>query len=216
MRLRKVKHAKEYIESNKDIVILNPEDQIGKWNQIFKNDHKIELEIGCGKGKFVFEKALNNPDINYIGIEKFDSVIVRAIEKLIDNPLPNVRLIRIDAENIEQVFKKGEVSKIYLNFSDPWPKKRQAKRRLTSEKFLNIYSNVLSDKSFIEFKTDNFGLFSFSMLSFNQHDSFVIEEINLNLYRNLPENNVQTEFEKRFVEKGNLIFFQSVRFQEEI
>lgn len=216
MRLRKVKHAKEYIESNQDKVILNPEEKHGNWNEVFGNSNPIELEIGCGKGKFVFEKALKNPNINYIGIEKFDSVIVRAIEKLLENPLPNVRLIRIDAENIEKVFEKAEVSKIYLNFSDPWPKNRHAKKRLTSNKFLNRYSNILGNNSYIELKTDNFGLFSFSMCSFNNHKDFYIEEINLNLYKDLPEDNVQTEFERKFVEKGNLIFKQTVRFQKEI
>lgn len=215
MRLRKVKHAKNYIETNTSLVIPNPEEQYGKWDKVFQNSNPIEVEIGCGKGKFVYEKALNNPTINYIGIEKFDSVIVRALEKLLENPLPNLKLIRFDAENIEKVFKKGEVKLIYLNFSDPWPKNRQAKRRLTSEKFLNRYSKILENNSTIQLKTDNFSLFQFSMMSFVANKKYAIEEINLNLYKKLPEDNVQTEFEKRFVEKGNLIFYQKVIFKEE-
>ncbi|MBI9010059.1 MAG: tRNA (guanosine(46)-N7)-methyltransferase TrmB [Tenericutes bacterium] len=215
MRLRKVKHAKDYIETNTLYVIPNPEQHFGKWSKVFNNSNPIEVEIGCGKGKFVYEKALNNPNINFIGIEKFDSVIVRALERLLEEPLPNVKLIRFDAEKIEKVFKKDEVSLIYLNFSDPWPKNRQAKRRLTSLKFLNRYCKVLSNNSLIKLKTDNFPLFQFSMMSFVQHKNYTIEEINLNLYKELPVDNVQTEFEKRFVEKGNLIFYQKIRFKEE-
>ena len=215
MRLRKVKHAKNYIENNTALVIPNPEEHFGKWNEVFNNSNPIEVEIGCGKGKFVYEKALNNPNINFIGIEKFDSVIVRALERLLEEPLPNIKLIRFDAENIEKVFKKGEVSLIYLNFSDPWPKNRTAKRRLTSQKFLNRYRNILVNESEIKLKTDNFSLFQFSMMSFVKHKEYTIEEINLNLYKKLPEDNVQTEFEKRFVEKGNLIFYQKVKFTEE-
>jgi tRNA (guanine-N7-)-methyltransferase len=215
MRLRKVKHAKNYIETNTALVIPKPEKHFGKWNEVFNNENPIEVEIGCGKGKFVCEKALNNPNTNFIGIEKFDSVIVRALERLLESPLPNVKLIRFDAENIEKVFKKEEVSLIYLNFSDPWPKNRQAKRRLTSEKFLQRYSKVLKNNSYINLKTDNFSLFAFSMMSFVSNKQYKIEEINLNLYKNLPEDNVQTEFEKRFVEKGNLIFYQKVKFIEE-
>lgn len=215
MRLRNVKYAKDYIENNPDIIIPEPKQVKGNWHRIFNNKNQIEIEIGCGKGKFVYEKALNNPNINYVGIEKFDSVIVRALEKLLENPLPNVKLIRIDAENIESVFAKGEFTNIYLNFSDPWPKNGHAKRRLTSSRFLNRYINILPNNGHVIMKTDNFDLFSFSMMSFNNHKNFFIEEINLNLYKNLPKDNVQTEFEKRFVKKGNLIFFQKIRFQEE-
>lgn len=215
MRLRKVKHAKKYIENNASLVIPNPESKYGKWSEVFNNSNPIEVEIGCGKGKFVFEKALNNPNINYIGIEKFDSVIVRALEKLLENPLKNVRLLRFDAEDIEKVFKKGEINTIYLNFSDPWPKNRQAKRRLTSERFLKRYSKVLINNGIIIQKTDNFSLFEFSMMSFVNNKKYIIEEINLDLYKNLPKDNVQTEFEKRFVEKGNLIFYQKIKFAEE-
>ena len=212
MRLRKVKYADELIKENQDIIIFSPENLKGKWKTIFKNDNPIEIEIGCGKGKFITELAKKNPDINYIGIEKFNSVIVRALEKLISNPLKNVKLIRIDAENITNIFSKQEINNIYLNFSDPWPKNRHAKKRLTSLKFLKRYESVLSQDGYIIMKTDNFKLFEFSMMSFNSNVKFNIKKINLDLYRNLPDDNVQTEFEKKFSEKGNSIFYQKVKF----
>lgn len=215
MRLRKVKHAEDYINKYTDYIIPTPEKHMGKWNELFKNDHPIEIEIGCGKGKFVYEKALNNPFTNFIGIEKFDSVIVRALEKLLENPLPNVVLLRLDANKIDTVFEKNEVSKIYLNFSDPWPKNSHAKRRLTSMQFLDRYSKILKEKSIIEMKTDNFGLFQYSILSFNRHTNYTIKEIYLDLYKNKPIDNIQTEFEKKFVEQGNLIFKQVVSFESE-
>ncbi len=215
MRLRNVKHAKDYINKYTKYIIPNPEEHKGTWNTLFKNQNPIEIEIGCGKGKFVYEKALNYPNINFIGIEKFDSVIVRAVEKLIENPLPNVILIRIDAENIDEIFAKDEISKIYLNFSDPWPKNPHTKRRLTSDRFLDRYKKILKNKSIIEMKTDNFGLFQYSILSFNKHSHYLINEINLDLYKTIPKDNIQTEFEMKFVEKGNLIFKQIVSFIEE-
>lgn len=215
MRLRKVKHAKEYIEDNPHIVIQTPKSLKGKWRDEFGNDNEIQIEIGCGKGKFITELAMNNPNTNYVGIEKFDSVIVRAIEKLIDTPLKNIRLIRMDAEHLQEVFSKGEIQTIYLNFSDPWPKNRQAKRRLTSPKFLSVYKKVLTDHSQVRFKTDNFGLFQYSMMTFNDDQSYVIDDVILDLYRNLPKDNVQTEFEMKFVEMGNLIHYLNVRYKGE-
>ncbi len=215
MRLRNVKYAKDLILQNPHIVVPNPQDYKNKWDGHFQNNNPIEVEIGCGKGKFVYELAEANPNINFIGIEKFDSVIVRALEKVLEHPLPNLRLIRFDAEKIEDVFSENEVSKIYLNFSDPWPKVRQAKRRLTSRKFLDRYAKVLSENAEIEFKTDNFILYEFSMMSFNAHKQYKILDINLNLYKNLPKNNIQTEFEVKFVEMGNQIFFLKVIFTGE-
>ncbi len=207
MRLRNVRYAKETIEKYNNIVIDNPEKHKGKWNELFHNTSPIYLEIGCGKGKFIIESALKYPEINFIGIEKFDSVIIRALEKLIDKPLPNVKLIRIDAEKVDEIFSHSEIDLIYLNFSDPWPKKRQAKRRLTSDRFLKRYENILKINSIVKLKTDNFNLFQYSIMQLNNHKSFYIKDINLDLYRNLPKDNIQTEFEQRFVEKGNLIFY---------
>ncbi|XFA98865.1 tRNA (guanosine(46)-N7)-methyltransferase TrmB [Candidatus Izemoplasma sp. B36] len=207
MRLRNVKHAKELIEKNSHIVIKKPNEYKGLWNKLFNNSNPVELEIGCGKGKFIVDKATLDKNINFIGIEKFDSVIVRGIEKLLEKPLDNVKLIRIDAENIETIFKKSEVNTIYLNFSDPWPKNRHAKKRLTSKKYLDRYSNILVNNGEIRVKTDNYNLFEFSMMSFINHNKYIIEEINLDLYKNLPKDNVQTEFEMKFVEKGNRIYY---------
>lgn len=215
MRLRNVKYAKDLINQNPQIVVPNPHDHKHNWAGLFQNSHPIHVEIGCGKGKFIHELAKANPTINYIGIEKFDSVIVRALEKSLEQPYPNLKFIRFDAEKIVDIFSKDEVSKIYLNFSDPWPKVRQAKRRLTSNKFLNRYAKVLSDQAEIEMKTDNFKLFEFSMMSFNNHNKYQIMNINLNLYKHLPKHNIQTEFESKFVEMGNLIFFLKVIFTGE-
>ncbi len=216
MRLRKVKYAKDLIDDNQDIIIPNPENSKGKWGEIFNNTNPIEIEVGCGKGKFMYELAQKYPNTNFIGIEKFDSVIVRALEKIIVNPLSNLKLIRIDAENINSIFAENEVDQIYLNFSDPWPKRRQAKRRLTSNKFLERYKLVLKPNSLIKFKSDNYGLFESSMMTFNSNEKFVIESISLNLYSDLPKDNIQTEFEKRFVEMGNSIYYIKVKYKEEV
>ena len=156
MRLRNVKYAKELLESYPNTVIQSPKKWAGKWKEIFNNDNFIELEIGCGKGKFIYEKAQNNKDINFIGVEKFDSVIVRALEKAINEPLDNLKLLRFDALHISEVFKDNEIQNIYLNFSDPWPKNRQAKRRLTSPNFLKGYTKILKPNGKIYLKTDNY------------------------------------------------------------
>jgi tRNA (guanine-N7-)-methyltransferase len=212
MRLRNVSHAKELINDNPHIVVNNPNEIKGNWSREFNNPNPIHIEIGCGKGKFITELAKNNPNINYIGIEKFDSVIVRAIEKLIEEPLNNVKLIRIDAENLNEIFDKGEVRKIYLNFSDPWPKNAHAKRRLTSDRFLVRYQNILINDSYIQIKTDNYGLFEYSLMSINSFLGFTFTKILLDLYQNLPTDNIQTEFEKKFVEKGNRIYFLEIKY----
>ena len=215
MRLRNVKYAKELLESYPNTVIQNPKKWAGKWKDIFENDNPIELEIGCGKGKFIYEKAQNNKELNFIGVEKFDSVIVRALEKVMIEPLENLRLLRFDALEISDVFKDNEIQNIYLNFSDPWPKKRQAKRRLTSPNFLNNYLKILKPSGRIYLKTDNYGLFEYSMMMLNENDNFVIEEIMLDMYKNLPEDNVQTEFEIRFRELDKPIFYIKARLKGE-
>jgi len=207
MRLRNVKYAKELLESYPEIVIQNPKKIAGDWKAVFDNEKPIELEIGCGKGKFIYEKAQSNPDINYIGVEKFDSVIVRALEKAIIKPLPNLRLIRFDAVNIDSIFKDNEIQRLYLNFSDPWPKKRQEKRRLTSPIFLKHYLKILKPNGIIDLKTDNFKLFEYSMLSFNHHNSFQIDLVLLDLYKNLPKDNIQTEFEIKFLKLNKPIYY---------
>ena len=207
MRLRNVKYAKELLESYPDTVIQHPKKWAGKWKEIFDNNNPIELEIGCGKGKFIYEKAQKNKAVNFIGVEKFDSVIVRALEKAINEPLDNLRLLRFDALDISEVFKDNEIKNIYLNFSDPWPKKRQAKRRLTSPNFLSSYTKILKPNGRIYLKTDNYGLFEYSMMMLNDNNSFIIEEIMLDMYLSLPSDNVQTEFEIRFRELDKPIYY---------
>lgn len=209
MRLRKVKGALETIESFPNIVIPNPTSYKGKWNTLFKNDNPIYLEIGMGKGKFIIEHAKRNPDINYLGLELEESVLVRAVEKLEDNPLPNLLLIHIDAFLVNDIFEKGEITKLFLNFSDPWPKTRHIKRRLTCNKILQEYCNILKKDGTIEFKTDNRKLFEYSLQEFVLN-KLPIEDLSLNLHED-KEDIVTTEYEDKFVAKGNVIYFIEVR-----
>ena len=203
MRLRNVKGAKEIID-NSPYIIKNPNDYRGNYQKIFKNNNPIHIEIGMGKGDFIIENAKKYPNINFIGIEKFDSVIVRAVQKLENEEIPNLKLIKIDANEIDDVFDK-EISVIYLNFSDPWPKARHAKRRLSSEIFLNKYDSVFIDKKRIIMKTDNRKLFEYSIKSFTDY-GYKIEDISLNLYEDDIKNNIPTEYETRFHNRGCLIY----------
>lgn len=203
MRLRNVKGAKEIID-NSSYIIKNPNDYRGNYQKIFKNNNPIHIEIGMGKGDFIIENAKKYPNINFIGIEKFDSVIVRAVQKLENEEIPNLKLIKIDANEIDDVFDK-EISVVYLNFSDPWPKARHAKRRLSSEIFLNKYDSVFIDKKRIIMKTDNRKLFEYSIKSFTDY-GYKIEDISLNLYEDDIKNNIPTEYETRFHNRGCLIY----------
>lgn len=203
MRLRNVKGAKEIID-NSPYIIKNPNDYRGNYQKIFENNNPIHIEIGMGKGDFIIENAKKYPNINFIGIEKFDSVIVRAVQKLENEEIPNLKLIKIDANEIDDVFDK-EISVIYLNFSDPWPKARHAKRRLSSEIFLNKYDSVFIDKRRIIMKTDNRKLFEYSIKSFTDY-GYKIEDISLNLYEDDIKNNIPTEYETRFHNRGCLIY----------
>ncbi len=197
MRLKNVKGANEIIVKGK-YYIEAPENNKNNWHKIFENNNPIELEIGMGKGDFIIQKALNNPNINYIGIEKYDSVIVRAIQKSNELELNNLKLIRTDAINIPNIFNK-EINKIYLNFSDPWPKDRHAKRRLTSPIFLNIYDKVFTKDKIIELKTDNINLFNYSLETLKEEGYTITYQTN-NL-ENDPSN-IETEYEKKFKAKG--------------
>lgn len=207
MRQRNVKNKKEIINNSK-YIILNPEDYIGKWKNLFNNSNPIYIEIGMGKGDFILENAMTYPNINFIGIEKYDSIIALAIKKIDENELDNLKLIRMDALNINNVFKK-EIDKIYLNFSDPWPKERHAKRRLTSDVFLDKYDILFKNNKVIEMKTDNQNLFEYSLISFN-NSSYKIEEISLDLHHSNKENNIMTEYEKKFASKNNRIYYVKV------
>ena len=204
MRLRNVPGARETIIENQ-FSIQEPEQKKGKWAEVFGNDHPIHIEVGMGKGQFIIEMAKRNPEINYIGIEKYSSVLVRAVEKLEVFEQNNLRLIRMDAENIEEVFDKDEVDRIYLNFSDPWPKDRHAKRRLTSTRFLERYNNILTPEGRVMFKTDNKDLFDFSLEQVEEA-GWILENHTYDLHHSeYNEGNVMTEYEEKFSAKGNPI-----------
>ena len=198
MRLKNVKGAKEIIEVGK-YYVNNPEDYKGKWNSIFNNDNELHIEIGMGKGDFIINNAIKYPNINFIGIEKYDSVIVRAIQKSNELELSNLKLIRLDALNLGNIFEK-EVDRIYLNFSDPWPKDRHTKRRLTSFVFLNIYDNLFKNDKIIEMKTDNIDLFNYSVESLKENN-YDIEYLTNDLHSENIDN-IPTEYEEKFSSKG--------------
>ncbi len=198
MRLRNVKNAYNIV-NNSNYVIKNEEEYIGKYKSLFNNDNEIHIEIGMGKGDFIIGMAKKYPNINFIGIEKYESVMVRAIEKLNDIELNNLKLIRMDAININKVFDH-EISTIYLNFSDPWPKKRHSKRRLTSDVFLSLYDNIFISNPHIIQKTDNIGLFAYSLSSLSKY-GYQLDEVSLDL-ENEGIDNVVTEYEKKFMNMG--------------
>ena len=208
MRLRNVKN-KEEILKNTTYLITNPEEYKSNWNKVFNNNNKLYIEVGMGKGDFIIENAKRYPDINFIGIEKYDSVIARAIEKANLEELPNLKLVRMDANKIDEAFNK-EVDLIYLNFSDPWPKKRHAKKRLTSEVFLKKYDSIFKNDKTIIIKTDNMGLFEYSLESLSQY-GYTIEKISLDLHNSDIENNIETEYERKFSLKGNNIYYLKVK-----
>lgn len=186
--------------------IKNETEYKGKWSRVFGNDNPVHIEIGMGKGQFIMTLAEENPDINYIGIEKYSSVLVRAIEKQEEKDLPNLFFIRMDAENIADVFAAGEVGRIYLNFSDPWPKDRHAKRRLTSLQFLERYEKILDREGHVIFKTDNKDLFDFSLEQVREAPHWTLLNYTYDLHHSeYVEGNIMTEYETRFVEKGNAI-----------
>ena len=204
MRLRNVPGSREAI-ADSPLAINEPKKLKGKWNEEFGNNNPIRIEIGMGKGKFITQLAMENPDINYVGIEKYSSVLIRAIEKCEDIEIKNLRFIRMEAEYIQDVFEKDEVDRIYLNFSDPWPKDRHAKRRLTSTHFFGFYDKILIPDGQVIFKTDNRDLFDFSLeqvplagwkllnYTYDLHNS----EYN--------EGNIMTEYETKFSAMGTPI-----------
>ena len=206
MRLRNIKDASKRIEQS-PYIINNYKDYKGNFSILFLNNNPINIEIGMGKGLFIINMAKNNPDINYIGIEKFDSVMVRAIEKLESENIPNLKLIKMDAEKIDEIFNQ-EIDKVYLNFSDPWPKDRHEKRRLTSKIFLNKYDKIFKSLNNIVFKTDNRKLFEYSLKSFTDY-GYQIKTISLDLHNDeIP--NVETEYEIKFSSKGYPIYMVDV------
>ena len=202
MRQRNVKNKEEIITSSKYFV-NNPENYIGKWNTYFQNNNPIYIEIGMGKGQFIIENAKRYPNINFIGIEKYDSILALALKK-INIELPNLVMIRLDAFNIDSIFKE-EIDTIYLNFSDPWPKKRHAKRRLTSPEFLKKYDLIFKNNNHIVMKTDNKDLFSYSIKTLNNH-GYYINNITFDLEKEKDSLNIMTEYEEKFTKLNNSIY----------
>lgn len=207
MRLRRIKNIEEKIKKYEGLIVFDCENNKGIWKKSFGNDNPIYLEIGMGKGKFILEHAKRNPDINYIGCELSDSVIYKAAEKAVD--VQNLLMINKDACLLNEIFEEKEISKIFLNFSDPWPKSRHAKRRLTSEGFLKIYKDLLGVDGIVEMKTDNRKLFEYSLTKFNEA-GWIFEEISLDLHSDM-EDIITTEYEDKFVGLGQVIYFVKVR-----
>ena len=206
MRLRKVKGADEFIAAHPDIVLEDPKSLKGRWQTIFEQDQPLNIEVGMGKGGFIVGMAQKNPHLNFVGIEKFDSVLVRALEKTLEQPLPNLKLLKVDAEELQDIFEENEVAGIYLNFSDPWPKPRHAKRRLTHETFLASYEKIMAPGGTLAFKTDNRLLFEYSLVSLNAYGMSLVD-VALDLHqREDLEWNVMTEYEQKFSAKGQPIY----------
>ena len=206
MRLKNVPGAREAIAAS-DLVIKDVESLKGKWREFWGNDKEIHIEVGMGKGKFMMGMAKAHPDINYIGIEMYSSVLYRAVQKLELEPLDNLRYILLDAKDIANVFEKGEVDRIYLNFSDPWPKDRHAKRRLPSRQFLARFDQILKEGGVIEFKTDNKDLFAFAEEEV-EPAGWKILEITYDLHNDekMVEGNIMTEYEEKFSSMGKPIY----------
>lgn len=205
MRLRNIRGSEEIIASSK-WVVKEPEALKGKWNQYFKNENPIRIEIGMGKGKFITELAKENPEVNYIGIEKYTSVLLRAVQKLQDTELSNLCFLCVDADEITEFFDTEEIDRIYLNFSDPWPKDRHAKRRLTSRQFLERYDKILKRDGRLEFKTDNDILFAFSLEEIPEA-GWILDKHTFHLHQDaeMAKGNIMTEYEEKFSSLGNPI-----------
>ena len=202
MRLRNVKNKEEILNAS-SYLIKCPMEYKGKWKELFGNDNPIYIEIGMGKGKFIIENALTYPNINFIGIEKFDSVLARSLPKIPDG-IKNLYIIRMDAKEIENVFDK-EISRIYLNFSDPWPKVRHHLRRLSSRVFLEKYDSIFIDDASIYMRTDNQGLYIYSLMSFSQA-GYVLSDITFDLHSLDIDRLITTEYEDKFSSKGMPIY----------
>ena len=212
MRLRYKPWAKEKLEQYPQYVISAPEELKGKWESVYEQDQPLHIEIGTGKGRFITEMAKANPTINYLGIELQQSVIVTALDRVIEAEIPNLKLLNVDAADLTQYFEKGEVSRIYLNFSDPWPKNRHEKRRLIYKSFLRMYEAVLPEQGEIHFKTDNQGLFEYSLKSFSAY-GLLLTYLSLDLHKADFEGNIMTEYEQKFSEMGNRIYRCEVKYQ---
>lgn len=204
MRLRHIPGAEEQIEKS-PYVVASPEEKKGRWSEVFGNDNPVEIEVGMGKGRFIMELASRNPQINYVGIERYSTVLLKALQKREQMELPNICFMCVDARGLAEIFEEGEVHKIYLNFSDPWPKDRHAKRRLTSPEFMAVYDKILKQDGVVEFKTDNRGLFDYSLESIPAA-GWRLDAHTFDLHHDaMAEGNVMTEYEAKFSAEGKPI-----------
>lgn len=204
MRLRHITGAEEFIAQS-PFVIHDPEQHKGSWHQVFGNTFPIHIEVGMGKGRFIMELAQTFPNINFIGIERYSSVLLRALQKRQELELSNICFLCVDAKSLDQIFAQDEISRIYLNFSDPWPKDRHAKRRLTSPEFMKVYERILCPEGQLEFKTDNQGLFAYSLESIPAA-GWKICQYTFDLHHSsMAQGNIMTEYEEKFAAQGNPI-----------
>ncbi|MCS4488182.1 tRNA (guanosine(46)-N7)-methyltransferase TrmB [Streptococcus sciuri] len=211
MRVRRRKGAEEHLANYPQFVVSHPEGAKGHWCEIFGNNNPIHIEVGSGKGAFITGMAQQNPNVNYIGIDLQPSVLSYALDKVIASKCSNVKLLLVDGSSLTDYFADGEVDLMYLNFSDPWPKKRHEKRRLTYKSFLKTYQQILPDNGEIHFKTDNRGLFEYSLASMSQY-GMTIKQVWLDLHASAFEGNVMTEYEEKFSNKGQVIYRVEVCF----
>ncbi|WP_312542748.1 tRNA (guanosine(46)-N7)-methyltransferase TrmB [Enterococcus sp.] len=214
MRVRKRAGAPELVAAHPEFVVADPTEWKGRWQERFGNDHPIHIEIGMGKGQFITGMAKANPDINYIGIEMQISVVSIALDKLIAEEIPNVQLLHVDGSALTNYFADHEVDQIYLNFSDPWPKKKHEKRRLTSKAFLAVDEQIVRLNGEIHFKTDNQGLFEYSLASFSQY-GMILKQVWLDLHTSTYEGNIMTEYEEKFANRGQRIYRVEAQFVAE-
>ena len=212
MRLRNKPWARDYMAEHPDILLTEPEKMNNGWQNLFGNNNPIHVEVGTGMGQFIIGMAIANPEVNYIGIEHFDNVIVSALEKAVEAGKPsNLRLFRANGVQLAEIFHKCEIDRVYLNFSDPWPKTRHIKRRLTHESFLKLYESVLKPGGEIHFKTDNRLLFEYSLVSISSYSMKLIY-VSLDLHKEMPEDNIMTEYEEKFSAKGQPIYRLEAKF----
>lgn len=213
MRMRNKPWAETYLREHKDIVDIdgNHAQHLREW---FQNDQPIHIEVGSGMGKFITTLATQNPEINFISIERDKNVMIRVLDKVLEQNLTNIKLICNDAQTLTEYFQPHEIDRLYLNFSDPWPKKRHAKRRLTYHTFLKIYQHILKENGEIHFKTDNRGLFAYSLESMSQYGMY-FTKLNLNLHEEDDEDNIPTEYEYKFSEKGSRIYKMIAKFHQQ-
>lgn len=205
MRVRNKPWAKDRIAEHPQFVVSEPAIWRGRWQERFGNNHPIHIEVGTGKGQFIYEMAKAHPEINYIGIEIQMNVLVVALDKLIEESLPNLQLLHVDGGSVTDYFEDLEIDRVYLNFSDPWPKTKHDKRRLTFKTFLASYEKILPFNGEVHFKTDNLGLFEYSLGSFSQY-GMILKQVWLDLHNSKFEGNIMTEYEQKFSAKGQPIY----------